>query len=139
AEEKAASAQVDFQDLLFATLELLTRDAAASARLARRFDAILVDEVQDTDPIQSAIVMKLARLPEHPHDAPWHASAARPGGVFAVGDRAQSIYRFRRADVAQWTRLTELIARDGLHEHFVANFRSVPGIVGFVNAAFGHD
>jgi len=140
-EAKSASAQVDFQDLLLLARDLLASRPAAARRLAARFDALLVDEVQDTDPLQSAIVMHLCRAeapaPSPPAAlAPWHTLAPRPGGLFAVGDPKQSIYRFRRADVAQWRRLHDAIASAGDAAHLEANFRSVPGLVDFVNAAF---
>jgi ATP-dependent helicase/nuclease subunit A len=131
---KRASGQVDFQDLLFRASALLAARPAAAARLARRFDAILVDEVQDTDPIQSEIVARLARAPAL--EGEWNAHAPLPGKAFVVGDPKQSIYRFRRADVHQWRELTELVARDGETGSLSQCFRSAPGIVAFVNHVF---
>ncbi|PKN56528.1 MAG: hypothetical protein CVU56_15615 [Deltaproteobacteria bacterium HGW-Deltaproteobacteria-14] len=132
---KVEAAQVDFQDLLFQTEALLRERPQAAARLSRRFAAILVDEVQDTDPIQSAIVARLARTPGL--DGRWDLHPPRPGALFAVGDPQQSIYRFRRADVALWRRLHGLIGGDDAGQASLSqNFRSVPGVVAFVNEAF---
>jgi len=130
---KAEAAQVDFQDLLFQTLELLETRPDAARRLNARFSAILVDEVQDTDPIQSAIVARLTRDLEAEGD--WDAHPPLPGGLFAVGDPQQSIYRFRRADVAIWRQLHRLVAGDD-DPTLSRNFRSVAGVVAFVNHAF---
>lgn len=132
---KEEAAQVDFQDLLFNTLALLGDRPEAARRLGQRFAAILVDEVQDTDPIQSAIVARLAREPGL--EGRWDMHPPRPGALFAVGDPQQSIYRFRRADVALWRRLHGLIGGDDAGQASLSqNFRSVPGVVAFVNEAF---
>lgn len=131
---KRAGAQADYEDLLFRSAELLSSHDAARRRLAARFDAILVDEVQDTDPLQAEIAFLLTRAPELTGD--WHTHPPRPGHLFAVGDAKQSIYRFRRADVTTWRQISDLIARDGEKETLRQNFRSVPGIVGFANHVF---
>ncbi len=123
----------DFDDLLFRAAELLTLDGVR-ARLARRFDALLVDEVQDTDPIQAEVAALLARAPEA--TGPWDAHPPEPGRLFAVGDPRQSIYRFRRADVATWEALRGLVEAHGESLMLVQNFRSVPGIVQWVNRTF---
>ncbi|GAB4196356.1 MAG: hypothetical protein OHK0013_03480 [Sandaracinaceae bacterium] len=127
------SAIASFDDLLFRAAALL-RDRAVRARLASRWDALLVDEVQDTDPIQAEVAMLLARAAEH--DGHWTAAAPRPGALFAVGDPKQSIYRFRRADVQVWRDLEDVIRKDGARGALVQNFRSVPGIVAWVNHTF---
>lgn len=127
------NAVASFDDLLFRAAELL-RDPAARARLATRFDALLIDEVQDTDPIQAEIAALLARDPAA--DGAWLAAPPEPGRLFAVGDPKQSIYRFRRADVTVWSDLSDLIARSGSANALTQNFRSVPGIVEWVNHVF---
>jgi ATP-dependent helicase/nuclease subunit A len=124
----------DHDDLLHRARDLLANHAEARARLARRFDALLVDEVQDTDPLQSEVASYLARDPSA--EGPWHEHPPRPGHLFAVGDPRQSIYRFRRADVEQWRRLSEVIGRDGETLTLTQNFRSVPGLVSWFNHTF---
>ena len=133
-EAKVAGAQADYQDLLFRAAHTLVDRPTARRRLAARYDAILVDEVQDTDPIQSEVVALLTRAASL--DGPWDAHPPQPGHLFAVGDHKQSIYRFRRADPAQWKALHEVVARDGLTGDLQQNFRSVPGVVSWVNHTF---
>lgn len=130
---KGAAAVADYDDLLFRAATVLS-DAGVRARLAGRFDALLIDEVQDTDPIQAEVAALLTRAPDA--DGPWDAHPPRPGHLFAVGDPRQSIYRFRRADVETWGALRSLVARDGELLSLTQNFRSVPGLVDWVNDAF---
>jgi len=122
-EEKRDAGQCSFQDLLTVTATLLRTQPAARDRLAARFAVILVDEVQDTDPIQAEIALTLTQ--------------ATTGRIFAVGDPRQSIYRFRGADAETFTRLEGEIAARGERHALVTNFRSVPGIVAWVNHTFG--
>jgi ATP-dependent helicase/nuclease subunit A len=134
-EAARAEAEASFDDLLFRAAALL-RDDGTRARLAERFDALLIDEVQDTDPMQAEIAALLARPPEATGD--WTAAGPRPGGLFAVGDPKQSIYRFRRADVTVWDDLQEVVkatSPEGSVE-LAQNFRSVPGLVGWFNHTF---
>ncbi|MCZ7681361.1 MAG: UvrD-helicase domain-containing protein [Sandaracinaceae bacterium] len=126
-------AVASFDDLLFRTAALL-RVRDVRARLAERFDALLIDEVQDTDPIQAEVAALLARDPGI--DGDWLEHPSRPGRLFAVGDPKQSIYRFRRADVTVWRDLSELISRRGHAGELTQNFRSVPGVVDWVGHVF---
>ncbi|WP_169975229.1 UvrD-helicase domain-containing protein [Tautonia rosea] len=114
----------DFDDLLIKALSLLLdRGDDVLASLREEIELLLVDEFQDTDPIQGAIVQALAG------DDP------AMGRLFLVGDSKQSIYRFRGAEPTIFTRF-----RDGLEEEgrlsLTGNFRSVPGVIHFVNALF---
>ncbi len=76
----------------------------ARRELGRRYRRILVDEFQDTDPVQAEVLLLLASEPagEVREDDPpeWTGAVPRPGQLFVVGDPKQSIYRFRRADIA---------------------------------------
>jgi ATP-dependent exoDNAse (exonuclease V) beta subunit len=81
---KRERAVVDFDDLLLALLELLRRRADVAARLRARFRQVLVDEYQDTNPVQLELVERLSS----------------PESRFQVGDRLQAIYGFRHATVA---------------------------------------
>jgi len=131
---KAGAALADYDDLLFRARDLLAGHPGARARLAGAFDALLIDEVQDTDPIQAEVAALLARDAEQ--DGPWHQAPPLPGRLFAVGDPRQSIYRFRRADVATWNRLVDLVTSRGQTLALQQNFRSVPGVVDWVNHTF---
>lgn len=128
------NAQADFSDLLFRSRELLVGSLEARRRLSARYQVVLIDEVQDTDPIQAEVAALLTRA--EPQEEPWHSGAPVAGQLFAVGDPKQSIYRFRRADVAVWRNLQGLIARQGHALALECNFRSVPGIVNWVNHTF---
>lgn len=133
-EAKRAQARADFDDILFEAASLLKSSPVARRRLHDKLRYILVDEVQDTDPLQAEIVALLTRAPQI--EGPWDAAPVSRGRLFAVGDAKQSIYRFRRADHATWGRVRDLIAQDGERLELTTNFRSVPGIVGFVNDVF---
>lgn len=100
-----------FHDALITLRDLLRDDAANGGRLirhiAKRHSYFLVDEFQDTDPLQAEIVFYLtAQAPQ----ADWTACVPRPGALFIVGDPKQSIYRFRGADVGSFLRVRSLFA-----------------------------
>ena len=120
---RAEAGRVNFQDVLILARDLL-RDPEARADFSRRFRCLLVDEFQDTDPLQVEIVTLLF--------------GDRPEGLFLVGDPKQSIYRFRRADIGIYGRtMAELSRAPGRErESLRSNFRSVPGIVAWINRAF---
>ena len=80
---KKHHALMDFDDLLLRTLELFRDHDAVRKQVARRCKHVLVDEYQDTNALQAALV---------------RAFASAHGNVTVVGDDAQSIYRFRGAD-----------------------------------------
>ena len=134
-EHKRAAGVLDFVDLLVCTRELLVRDAAVRADLARRFTHYFVDEFQDTDPLQAEILMLLAS--DDPAQRDWRAAVPAPGRLFLVGDPKQSIYRFRRADVAIYEQIKERLIAHGAELVLLrASFRAVPAIQAAVNAAF---
>lgn len=132
---KRQSGVLDFLDLLLATRHMLRTQHAVRRELGQRFTHLFVDEFQDTDPVQADIVLLLAA------DDPMvvDPSQARPanGKLFLVGDPKQSIYRFRRADIATYEHVKEQLARAGVPVlHLTTSFRSLPGIQKVVNAAF---
>ena len=108
--QRRASGELDFHDLLVLARTLL-RDpehgVRARARLGQRYRRILIDEFQDTDPIQVELAALLGSDDPSAGEAAWDAIDVDPGRLFFVGDPKQSIYRFRRADIA-----TFLAARD---------------------------
>ena len=91
---------------------------AQSHAAHQRYTRLLLDEFQDTDPIQVEIATLLT-APPSAVAADWRALVPEPGRLFLVGDPKQSIYRFRRADIA-----TFLAARDALDR--AARWRSLP-------------
>ena len=129
---KAKAGLLDFDDLLLRTRSLLRDHAEVRRELADRFRHLVVDEYQDTDPLQTEIVLLLTA--EEPPNADWREAVPRPGRLCLVGDPKQSIYRFRRADVAHYLRVKQRLLANGAAElRLTTNFRSVPGICDFVN------
>ncbi len=134
-EHKRAAGVLDFVDLLVCTRDLLVRDAGVRADLARRFTHYFVDEFQDTDPLQAEILMLL--VSDDPQQRDWRVAMPAPGRLFVVGDPKQSIYRFRRADVAIYEQIKERLVAHGAELVLLrASFRAVPAIQAAVNAAF---
>src|SRR5262249_11273630 len=97
-ELKARGGRVDFLDLLIKARDLVRDNATVRQELQSRFTHYLVDEFQDTDPIQAEILLLLAA--DNPGESNWLNVSPVLGKLFLVGDPKQSIYRFRRADVA---------------------------------------
>jgi ATP-dependent exoDNAse (exonuclease V) beta subunit len=134
---KRGRAVVDYADLLLKARDVLLRSVPVRRYFQRRFDFILVDEFQDTDPLQAEIALLLAEDPRVEPAPVWRTVRLAPGKLFVVGDPKQSIYRFRRADVAIYEEVKGLIqANGGEVLPLTANFRTVPSIVAFVNERF---
>lgn len=134
---KRAAAQLDFDDLLGTAVGLLREHPTVREALAERYRHVLVDEFQDTDPVQAEIVWRLTGAPADP-DADWRTWTSRPGARFVVGDPKQSIYRFRRADVATYAALRDAVDADpdGEQLSISVNFRSRRGILDWTNRTF---
>jgi ATP-dependent helicase/nuclease subunit A len=133
--EKRASGALDFFDLLLHTRDLLRDHDAVRQRVQREVTHLFVDEFQDTDPVQSEILLLIAADAPHERD-PWRAIPV-PGKLFVVGDPKQSIYRFRRADVALYERIKQhLLERGAQLLALSTSFRSLPAIQSLVNASF---
>ncbi len=127
---KAEVGILDFDDLLINT-RMLCADPAVLDALRDRYRFILVDEFQDTDPVQAEIVYLLSGAPGR-----RDGMEPEPGKLFIVGDPKQSIYRFRKADVEIYELVKERVAASGERLSITQNFRSVPGIVDWVNETF---
>ncbi|TNU76518.1 DNA helicase UvrD [Miniimonas arenae] len=135
ARARATDGRLEFHDLLVLARELLRRDASVRAALQRDFGALLLDEFQDTDPIQVELAVRIAAGADG-GAADWHDIATPPGSLFVVGDPKQSIYRFRRADIRVFLDVADWFgpeARTGL----ATNFRTTRPILDWVNAVFG--
>jgi ATP-dependent exoDNAse (exonuclease V) beta subunit len=133
---QARRALLDFDDLLHHARNLLATCEPVRQALARRYPRILVDEFQDTDPLQAEILWRLAG--EGIPSLPWQERQIRPGALFLVGDPKQAIYRFRGADVATYLAAKNAMAvRDPASIlEISANFRSQAPILEFVNQNF---
>jgi ATP-dependent helicase/nuclease subunit A len=130
-----ATGRLTFQDLLILAARLLREDRAARGELGRRFPRLLVDEFQDTDPLQAEVCFLLASDPSEGAD--WRTVRLRQGALFVVGDPKQSIYRFRRADIEIYEQVRQRFTPPaGDVVELTCNFRSAPRIGAFVDAAF---
>ena len=134
---KRREGRLDFLDLLLMARDLVRGDAAARGEFQRRFTHIFVDEFQDTDPLQAEILMLLAA--DDPAVDDWRAARPAAGKLFLVGDPKQSIYRFRRADVALYQTIKRRLLGQGAElEYLSVSFRATPEpeLQGMINSAF---
>jgi ATP-dependent helicase/nuclease subunit A len=132
---KAKAGRLDFLDLLIKARDLIRDSPPVRGELQRRISHFFVDEFQDTDPLQAEILLLLAA--DDPGQTDWRAVRPVPGKLFLVGDPKQSIYRFRRADVALYEEVKERLRHVGAEVlHLSTSFRSPPSIQSFVNLAF---
>ena len=119
-ELKRTRGAVDFDDLELRARELLETEESVRGTWSERFELLMVDEFQDTNPRQLAILAALER-----------------GNLFTVGDELQSIYGFRDADVELFrARRAELAERGGSLQ-LTGNFRSRAPLLEVVNTVFG--
>lgn len=122
--------------LLTLARDLLRDSARPREELKRRFKTLLIDEFQDTDPVQGELLLYLSEAPGARAKS-WKEVVPAPGRVFIVGDPKQSIYRFRGADIFAYEGfIGRLTAAKALACDLTANFRSVPEVIGPVNAVF---
>ena len=132
---KARSGKLDFLDLLLRARDLVRDVRPVREELQRRFTHLLVDEFQDTDPVQAELLLLVAA--DDPAATDWTQVRPVPGKLFLVGDPKQSVYRFRRADIALYQRVKSLLLSRGAElVHLTTSFRAVPSIQEAVNAAF---
>jgi ATP-dependent helicase/nuclease subunit A len=124
---------LEFHDLLVFARDLLREHPEVRIAAARRWPRILLDEFQDTDPLQVELAVLLA-TPVEPSDTAWRDLPVADGRIVVVGDPKQSIYRFRRADLRVYADAQDRLGFDQVT--LVENFRSVPDIIAFVNEVF---
>lgn len=137
---------LDFTGLLVATRNLLRDDVEARRAAQKRFGALLVDEFQDTNRLQLEIVLLLAE------DGAVQVSTAfedrheeivalpqRRGFLAVVGDRKQSIYEFRGADVSVFEVMAQAIERNGGSRAYLQHSRrSTAALLERFNSGFAH-
>jgi ATP-dependent helicase/nuclease subunit A len=137
AERRRAAGELEFHDLLVlarAVLREPVHGMEVRAALAARYQRLLIDEFQDTDPIQVELAVLIGSDDTDAGAKDWRTVVPRPGHLFFVGDPKQAIYRFRRADIA-----TFLDTRDhlvGEAETLDHNYRTAETILDWVNASF---
>jgi ATP-dependent helicase/nuclease subunit A len=120
--EKQRLSVLDFDDLQLRTIKLL-EDSSVRKRVSERYRYFLVDEFQDTNGLQRDLLTRLA--------------LAGGANLFIVGDRKQSIYGFRGADVDVFTEMTASIEKaGGIQQPLLLNFRSQKPLVEALNFLF---
>ena len=134
ARERLATAQLGFSDLLLLSAALLRENPDARDQLGARYAHLLVDEFQDTDPVQAEVCLLLASPSSEGND--WRSVRPRVGGIFVVGDPKQSIYRFRRADIQVFELVKRRFEEFGAVLALTQNFRSTEPIEQLVNKHF---
>lgn len=143
AEERRAAGRLEFHDLLVLARSLLrhpTYGATVRLRLHHRYERLLLDEFQDTDPIQIELAVRIAA--EDPTTTaagalPWSQVPVNPGRLFVVGDPKQSIYRFRRADIQTFMKARDRFGPEGDGAvQLTVNFRTGEPVIDWVNETF---
>ena len=123
AHTRRRTGQLEFHDLLVLARKVLEKPEVAAAA-HQRFQRVLLDEFQDTDPLQIALAKQIVAGPDE------------AGRLFTVGDPKQSIYRFRRADIKVYMRTREETPHPDIVQ-LTTNFRSTRPIIDWVNQVFG--
>lgn len=119
-ERRKEEGLVSQNDLLAFARDVLRDRADVLDRVCRRFRVLLVDEYQDTDPLQAELLRLIA---DHP----------RAPALFLVGDPKQSIYRFRYADVETYSEDVGRLEEQGRLVSITVNFRSRPELLSAIN------
>lgn len=125
--EKRQRAEMGFADMLLDLRAALKGPAGSrlAATVARQFPVAMVDEFQDTDPVQYEILDAIYHLAHPPQNT----------ALILIGDPKQSIYGFRGADIHAYLRARE--ATQGRHYTLPTNYRSSRAMVAAVNHLFG--
>ncbi|MGD9345603.1 MAG: UvrD-helicase domain-containing protein [Candidatus Aminicenantes bacterium] len=133
--KRKSQSRVNFEDLLMMASCLLRENPEVRRYFSRKFTHILVDEFQDTDPIQAEVLLYLTGTDYEERD--WRKLDPRPGSLFLVGDPKQSIFRFRRADIDTYNLVKKQIEQAGGEVlPLTANFRSMDSLRDWVNPVF---
>ncbi len=127
-----------FNDYLIYLRDTLRKDAVNGGKLIKhiyeRHKYFLIDEFQDTDPIQAEIFFYLAAEDIKPN---WKDCIPHKGSLFIVGDPKQSIYRFKNADVASYLNVEKMFKQPvGEVLHLYKNFRSTSDLKDWFNNTF---
>jgi ATP-dependent helicase/nuclease subunit A len=128
---------LDFADLLRGLRDALRDDLRMRRAWRRRFDAVLVDEFQDTNRLQRDLLFLLRGREDGPAEGRVpSASELEPAGLLLVGDAKQSIYAFRSADVSVFLETErDLVNAGGLSLELVESHRSVSDVLEAINPA----
>jgi ATP-dependent helicase/nuclease subunit A len=142
AAERRRLNSLNYSDLLNLTARVLRENKSVRRALQHKFRYLLVDEFQDTDPVQAEILFWLAEdnaaSPDNNSDDDWRKVRLRPGALFVVGDPKQSIYRFRRADIDIYNIVRRRFSDPAVGRvlPLTLNFRSSPQLCKWANEVF---
>ncbi len=132
---KQSAGGLDFTDLLLITAKGLREQPYLRAYFQQQVTHLLVDEFQDTDPVQAELVILLSSTDCQVRE--WANCRLRPGGLFVVGDPKQSIYRFRRGDIVTYNRVKSIFVDSGGEVlSLTENFRSSAELLEWNNEVF---
>ncbi len=127
---------LSFDGLLARARTLLRDHPSVRERIKHEYRAVLVDEFQDTDPVQYEIILAVSEQLGS-YATAWQEIRLEPGKLFIVGDPKQSIYAFRRADIEAFERVLHKVEADrGMVETLTTNFRSAAAVLRPVNDIF---
>ncbi len=127
---------IRFDGLIVRVRNVLRDYSWVREQLKREFHAVMIDEFQDTDPLQYEILLYLGEQVGD-HGQQWDAIRLVPGKLFIVGDPKQSIYAFRRADIQAFDQVVRKLVDDGgVVCTLTTNFRSDAAVLDVVNAVF---
>lgn len=132
ASSRREAGALEFHDLLVLARDVVRREPAVRRELQTTFRYLLLDEFQDTDPIQLELALRIASG-ESGGAKDWHDLRIPDGSVFVVGDPKQSIYRFRRASIETYLDASRHI---GEQVQLTTNFRTVPSVLHWINTVF---
>ena len=136
--ERLEAGRPGFTDLLMLCRDMLRDHPSVRRHFRERYPRLLVDEFQDTDPVQAEVMLLLTASDLAERD--WKKTVPRPGALFVVGDPKQSIYRFRRADIETYQRVRGILERSGGGVvELRQSFRSRGEICAFVNGVFAEN
>ena len=134
-DQRLKQGKLTFQDLLLRAAALLRDNPSVREHLQSRYRVLFVDEFQDTDPVQAEIIFYLTG--QETREKNWRKLTPRPGSLFLVGDDKQSIYRFRRADIAIGRFVRERMWETGGEVvQLNTSFRSLGALCDWLNRAF---
>ncbi|MGI8758982.1 MAG: UvrD-helicase domain-containing protein, partial [Acidimicrobiales bacterium] len=136
AQERRRAGRLEFHDLLVLARAVLrdpVHGPSVRAAVRDRYQRLLLDEFQDTDPVQVELAALVAADPAV-EVLDWRAAEVDPGRLFFVGDPKQSIYRFRRADVGVYLAARAHLA--GSVHQLTTNFRTTAAVLDWVNHTF---
>ncbi len=154
--QKVASGGLDFTDLLLIAAQGLRSQPELREYFQGRFTHLLVDEFQDTDPIQAEVILYLTcesgsgvadsdgggegsfrTAGSRAYECTWQHCKPRPGSLFLVGDPKQSIYRFRRGDIVTYNRVKSIFEQSGGEVlSLLKNFRSRGELIDWNNQIY---